>query len=252
MQVINGTSLQGQIVMGRLHFYHRPGYAIERFSKKPPEQEEQRYLWARQHSVLELAGVYDRVAEEVGKESATIFAIHAMLLEDDDFDGQVRDMLYQEGVTAEYAVHTVGTQIAAAFSAMKSEYMKARSVDIQDITRRMELRLLRAASPKRLTKQASIIVAESFLPSEVMELDRRRLLGLISTKGSVNSHAAQLLRAYHIPTLGEIDMDPRWEGRLALMDGFAHRLYLDPDEEIQEQLRLNYQAGGKPEEAGAL
>ena len=246
MRVLNGTSLQGQIVMGRLHFYHRPMLYVERCSKRTPEEEDRRYDWALQRSIQELTVLHDRAAREVGEDNASIFSIHAMLLQDEDCDRQIRAMIREEKTTAEYASYTVGTQVAESFSKMESEYMRARGVDIQDITRRMVMHLLNMTRTKCVTKQASIVVAESFLPSEVMELDRRWLLGLISTKGSVNSHTAELLRAYRIPTLGEIELGPEWDGRLALIDGFANCLYLDPDEEIQERLRLNYQEGGKP------
>lgn len=248
MQILTGQALHKQIAIGNLHFFHRTPPELQKQSKLGSDAEQQRYFLAQKHSVLQLAALYDRALEEVGDETASIFAIHAMLLEDGDLNRQIREMIREEGVTAEYAVYTVGNRVAETFAQMDSDYMCQRAVDIQDITRRVVLRLLHADVPDRQTQQPTILVANSFLPSEVLELDRRKFLGLISAKDGVTSHTAMLLKAYHIPALVDVELDPCWEGHLCLMDGFAQTLYLDPDHEVMERLRLDYQAGGKPEE----
>ena len=82
---------------------------------------------------------------------------------------------------------------------------------------------------------------------EMMDFDQRRLLGLITRKGSLDSHTAMLVRAYHIPAIVEVNVTPRCEGRLALMDGYTGSVYIDPEPEQLEQLRELYQANGRPE-----
>ena len=71
-------------------------------------------------------------------------------------------------------------------------------------------------------------------------------------RGNVDSHTAHLLRAYHIPGMIELDLSPdlEWEGQIGLMDGFDNKLYLDPDRELMEKLRLRYQGGAAPWAAG--
>ena len=49
-----------------------------------------------------------------------------------------------------------------------------------------------------------------------------------------------LLRAYRIPALAEVELNTEWDGHTALLDGFAHRLYLDPDPAMAERLRRRY------------
>ena len=55
-----------------------------------------------------------------------------------------------------------------------------------------------------------------------------------------------LLRAYRIPAMAEVELGMEWDGHLALLDGFGHRLYLEPDGDTLNQLRLRYQARGMP------
>ena len=249
MKILNGQALHAQIAIGRLHFFHREPPVIEQYSRKDWQTEEERYLWARKNSVQQLGTLYERALGEVGEETASIFAIHAMLLEDGDLGRRTRKMIREDGVTAEFATQTVGDQVAEVFAQIDSEYMRQRAVDFQDITRRMVFWLLNTGVPKCRNKEPVILVAEKFLPSEVMELDHRKMLGLISSRDGVTSHTALLLKAYGIAAMVDVDMDPAWEGRLSLMDGFAQKLYLDPEDSVMEQLRLTYQEGGKPRQA---
>lgn len=248
MQVLEAAAIGEQIAVGRLHTYHREPCHIEKNSELSWEQEDHRFLWARNHAIRELADLYERAGGELGEEEAYIFAIHSMLLEDEDLNRRVRRMIREEGVTAQYAIQTVGEQVMHTFQEMDSPYMRARAADIQDITRRMILRLLHIYPERTITREPVILVSDYFLPSEVMELDRRRILGLVTTKGSVDSHTAQILRYCRIPTLVGMDLPQSWEGHTALMDGNTGRLYLDPDVKLTERLRLEYERNGYPGE----
>ena len=94
--------------------------------------------------------------------------------------------------------------------------------------------------------EPAILVADSFLPSEVMDMDQRRLLGLISLNGSLDSHTSMLVQAYRIPAIVDVRLPAKWEGHLALMDCFTGTIYLDPEPAQQNKLRERYQANGCP------
>ena len=168
-----------------------------------------------------------------------------MLLEDHDYVETVRSLINGQGVTAEYAVQMAEISFSAAFTAMDNPYMRARAVDIRDISQRV-LRTLMGGRQTLLMDEPAILVADEYLPSEVMDFDQRRLLGLITRKGSLDSHTAMLVRAYHIPAIVEVPLSPRCEGRLALMDGYTGNVYIDPEREQMELLRELYQANGRP------
>lgn len=73
----------------------------------------------------------------------------------------------------------------------------------------------------------------------MLALDRRKLLGLVTWHGSVDSHTAMLLRVLNIPALTQTDIPHCWDGHPAILDGFSHCLYIDPEPEIFRQLGLN-------------
>ena len=188
MLELTGRSIAEQIAIGQLHFYRREPPVLAPRSQRGPQEELERFQQGQRQAVLQLAALYDRAFAEVGEETASIFAIHAMLLEDEDLVRTITDMIQREGATAEYAVKAAGDALAAAFGAMDSPYMRARSVDMRDISRRM-LRALLGRRPKApLTRPGTILVCEEFFPSEVMELDRRWLVGLAAMRGNEDSH----------------------------------------------------------------
>lgn len=250
MKMLEATPIGEQIAVGQLKFYHRQSYHLEQYSKLNPEREDERFLWAQRCSIEELTVLYDRAGQEMGESEASIFAIHAMLLEDEDLTRRVRRMIREEGVTAQFAIHTVGQQVMDTFSQMESTYMQARAADIQDITRRMILRLVNIRPDLTLQRQPTILVSDSFLPSEIVEMDRRRILGLVTAQGNVDSHSAQILRHCRIPVMVGVEgLDESMEGLTALMDGHTGRLYLEPTVELTEQLRREYERDGCPAHA---
>ena len=184
---------------------------------------------------------YERALLAVGEEIAAVFSIHAILLEDEEFISSVLTLIRERGVTAEHAVYAVGEELGEAFFGMESNYMRARAMDIRDISCQVIRLLLERVPENPLREGPAILVANEFLPSEIIDLDHSRLLGIIAHKGNVESHAAMLLRAYGIPAMTEVALERDWDGHLALLDGFDHKLYLDPDPSLLDTLRLRYQ-----------
>ena len=247
MRILEAPAIGDQITVGKLHFYRREFYDLERASRLSWEEEQRRFLNAQKLAIGELQELYSRAAAEMDKDEADIFAIHAMLLEDDELTEQVLEMIREEGVTAQYAMHTVGRQLMHTFKDMEDPYMRARAADIRDIMRRVVLRLVHIRPDHSLNDQPIILVSKYLLPSEIMELDRRRILGIITTEDSTDSHTAQILRRCGIPAFIGVPLTSDMEGTPALMDGHTGLLYLDPSVELTEYLRRKYERGGCPE-----
>ena len=53
------------------------------------ENEIARYESAKATAIEQLQGLYDKAVEEVGEANAMIFEVHAMMLEDDDYNESI-------------------------------------------------------------------------------------------------------------------------------------------------------------------
>ena len=237
MILIQGKGVSKGAACGPLYFFRRAAADIPRTGAGPTAELE-RFARAQAEAVAGLEALANQCRSRSDGESAALFEAHAMLVEDEDFVAAIRGAVSQ-GASAEFAVQSIGEQFAGMFSAMDDPYMRARAADMQDIARHLALPLL---GIRRTFPGASeaIVVCDHFLPSEVMHMDER-LLGLVSQKGSLDSHTAVLLKAYHIPVIVGTEFGPEWDGHRALIDGFAGNLYLDPDNGTEAALRLRYQ-----------
>ena len=73
--------------------------------------------------------------------------------------------------------------------------------------------------------ESHIIFAEDLAPSETAQLDRAKVLGLVTAKGSANSHTAILARTMGLPAITGIGdaFDPADDGHVAVIDAPAVR-----------------------------
>lgn len=228
MQVVTGYSLMEAVVAGPLRFYHPAPAFVPQFSHLSCQEELERFDRAQHQSVLELARLYDHAFELVGEQIATIFAIHAMLLEDPNYQDTARTTILMEGSTAEHASKSACDQLIETFRCMESPYMQARAADVRDISMRMLRALSGTHAPDLLQDGPAILVCTEFTPSQVITMDRTKLIGLVSCCGSPDSHAAALAIARGIPTLIGVDLDPAFDGCHAVLDGYQSRLYVHP------------------------
>lgn len=107
MQIFSGQSISSDVVFGPLHFLTPAPPTISAHSPLPPEEEWERFSTAHRQAVLELAQLYDQAVQMVGEKLATIFAIHAMLLDDQDYQDTVYSMIFSCGCTAAGKYHGV-------------------------------------------------------------------------------------------------------------------------------------------------
>ena len=84
-----------------------------------------------------------------------------------------------------------------------------------------------------------ILVAEDLAPSETVQLDRDRVLSLVTVQGSPYSHTAILAGTMGIPAVvgAGIPLDGSVDGKRGIVDGTAGVIYIDPDEETEHRMR---------------
>ena len=232
MKTTIGISILNRIAIGPLHIYHRTEPAVSICSSLTCAGELDRFESARLTAMDQLEAIYQQALGAVGSTYAVIFQIHQMMLEDDDYLDAVQTVIEERSATAEYAVATIRQEFAATFAAMENAYMRARAADVQDVSHRLVNILTGTTQPPILEGRPAILAADDLTPSEMMELDRERLLGFITRDPSPDSHAAILARTMGIPALMGVDFDDSWEGRLAALDGCGHCVYVDPTTEL--------------------
>ena len=246
MEVYQGKSVFGGIVIGRISVHKKDEQQVKRVRIEDPEQEILRYRQAKQTAMKQLRGLYQKALKEVGEANAAIFEIHQMMLEDDDYNESVENIIRMQQVNAEYAVASTGDNFAQMFSAMDDDYMRARSADVKDISERVLSVLGDRSTGIAASEEPVIIVADDLAPSETVQLNKDLVLSFVTVHGSVNSHTAILARTMSIPALigTAIPLTDDIDGKVGIVDGKNGCIYVDPDEDTlgrMQQLKLEEQ-----------
>ena len=237
MEVYQGKSIFKGIAIGKLFFYQKGEQSVKREKIQDTATEIQRYEAARQEAIDQLNVLYEKAVKEVGEVNAAVFEVHAMMLEDDDYVDSIVNIIETQRVNAEFAVATTGDNFAAMFAEMDDDYFKARAVDVKDISERLVNVLSGRNNGGDLGAEPVIVVADDLAPSETVQMDKEKLLAFVTRYGSSNSHTAILARTMNIPALIGVEIQEDWNEKLAVVDGYEGKLYIDPEEEVLTKMR---------------
>ena len=229
MEQFTGKSIFKGTAIGRVLFYSKNQQQVKRAKVEDTEAEIARYEDAKAKAIEQLGALHDKALAEVGEANAMIFEVHAMMLEDDDYNESVYNIIRNDNVNAEFAVATTGDNFSVMFAEMDDEYFKARAADVKDISERVISVLMGRTTDGDLGDEPVIVVAEDLAPSETVQMDKSKLLAFVTRLGSSNSHTAILARTMNIPALIGIDIKEEWNGKMAIVDGKTGTFYVDPD-----------------------
>lgn len=247
MKIIEGKGVFGAVAIGKIAFYKRGDVAVTREKNADTAAEKARFENAKGLSIGQLKGLYEKALKEVGESSAQIFEIHQMMIEDGDYNESVANIIDSQQVNAEYAVAVTADNFAEMFSSMDDDYMKARAADVRDISNRIIRNLTGSVDAAEETGGKFIICADDLSPSETVTLDKETVLAFVTKYGSSNSHTAILARTMNIPAVigaGE-ELDESYDGKMAAVDGFTGKVYIEPDEETLTALIQKKEADKK-------
>lgn len=236
--ILEGKSAFGGIAIGRLAIYQKKDKQVKRYRVEDTEAEAARFTQARETAKEQLHRLYEKALKEVGEESAMIFEVHRMMLEDPDYVEAVLNMIETRNINAEYAVATTGDNFAGMFATMDDEYMKERSADVKDISNRVISILDGAEDVEVSGEEPVILLATDLAPSETVQLDKSKVLSLVTRYGSANSHTAILAGTMNIPALVGIEFPESVNGKMGIVDGYAGRLIVEPEEKELAEYRV--------------
>lgn len=239
MELYRGKGVVPGIAIGRLYVFEKGKEQVEKISVADTEAEVVRFQSARGQAMEQLDKLYQDALSRVGEENAQIFDVHKMMLDDLDYIEAIEGHIREDAVNAEYAVTVTGKEFSAMFSGMDDAYMKARAVDVIDVSDRL-VRLLKGKKEAGLnTDEPVILLADDLSPSETIQMDKSKILAFVTRHGSANSHTAILARSLNIPSLVNTDIavSEQYHLREAVVDGAAGLLLLEPDAETLQKKR---------------
>ncbi len=239
MITCQGKSVFSGVAIGKIFVYKKADNTVEKYQIEDAAAEFERFKAAQAKAITQLQGLFEKTCKDIGEEEAMIFEMHQQLLEDLDYVEGIQGIIEGEGLNAEYAVSVVAKMMADMFIAMNDEYMSGRAVDVMDVSNRVISILNGTQVAAEAMEEPVIILAEDLAPSETVQFEKDKLLAFVTQKGSANSHTAILARMMNLPSLvtTDIDLNPEYNGKIGIVDGFTGKIYVEPDEVTMAEMK---------------
>jgi phosphotransferase system enzyme I (PtsP) len=193
----------------------------ERFTSNPAAEVEV-FRSALELAKKDMHNLGEGLEELLSSEELALFDVYIRMLDDRSLGGEVIAAI-MEGQAAQSAWSSVILKHVRTFRQMDDPYLRERAADVNDLGKRV-LGYLQSNDRKTLPMPRRVVlVGEDLSATALADIPVDRLVGIISLKGSSNSHMAIVGRALGIPTvMGAIDLPwAELEGQELIVDGFT-------------------------------
>ena len=173
--------------------------------------------------------VAENLEEELGPEDRALFGVYLSILDDSALGGEVAALI-KAGEWAQGALSQVMLRHIRHFERMEHSYLRERAVDVRDLGTRVLGYLQDADRGDVDYPERTVLVAEELTASALGEIPRDKLVGIVSMRGSANSHTAILARAMGIPAVVGVEDLPlkQLPDQRLVVDGYNGRVYVNP------------------------
>ncbi|MCD4830893.1 MAG: phosphoenolpyruvate--protein phosphotransferase [Anaerohalosphaeraceae bacterium] len=161
-----------------------------------------------------------------------IFAVHLRFLRDRSLRKKITDLVYNDLLTAEYAVSTTLRDIANHFASVQDAYISERAADIYDIEKRLLKHLLgkKREDAEHISYEV-VVIAHELSPTQTASFDRSFIKGFATDAGGRTSHTAIVARSLGIPAVVGLEnvtsnVNP---AAMVIIDGNRGVVVIDPD-----------------------
>lgn len=207
-------------------------------------EEVQRFDAALQAARDEVRALAGKLSGELRPEEMALFDVYLSMLDDNALGAEVRARILETNNWAQGALRQVVMQYVGHFQLMEDVYLRERATDILDLGTRI---LAHLQGNETETQDSDfpdqcILVSEELTPAMLGQVPASKLRGLVSVKGSSNSHVAILARAMGVPTvMGVVDVPyTQLHGLELIVDGYRGQIFSSPTDELRQQYQAIY------------
>ncbi len=243
---LKGVAASPGIAIGKAFVYKKEG-KFQAQHTNDARRELNRFTEAIEKSKIQLKEIKEKAERGIGKSEAEIFEAHLLMLEDPSFVENVKKNIEGKKLVAEAAVQEAMKKYIEMFESIKSEYFKARALDIQDICERIINNLQRVTTDSLAKLENKVIVIAKILtPSDTAQINKEMILGFATDTGGITSHTAIIARSLGVPAVVGLGnaTEKIISGDDIILDGFNGIVIINPDKETlahYEQKKREYE-----------
>jgi phosphotransferase system enzyme I (PtsI) len=144
----------------------------------------------------------------------------------------------QTNLKAEAGIFDAFEEQVKIFKDMDDEYLRTRSEDLEHIRKRL-LFILRHKLTDFQISEDTIIIAQSLMPSDIINFRKSGVMGIVTEIGGISSHVSILTRSCKIPSvIGLRDVLRKVKtGDTVIVNGSTGTLYINPSDSLIEKYK---------------
>ena len=202
--ILSGLGVSPGIAIGELFLLnraHKPGM-VQTIREDEVAREIELFEEAVRLSISQLREAKDKIIDKKMHEHLFIIDAHLLILEDRMFIGDIQTLIHNDLVSAESAVNQTLEKFQTVFDSIEDEYLRDRKADLNSVGDRL-LRNLRGENLPcvREIEKKTVLGAHELSPAITMQIDRDKVVALVSDLGGRSSHTAILARSFGIPAV---------------------------------------------------
>lgn len=244
---LQGVAASAGYAMGPVYIMQELHVKVEKkhIAQEKVEAELARLSEQVGQAVTEISDLRESTKQSVGEQEAEIFSAHLLVLQDPEYLGAIEAKIKAESIDAPSAVQEVTADFLQIFAAMDNEYIRERAADLRDVSQRLLRHLvgLKSSSLSDMADQV-ILAADDLTPSDTAQLDRSKVIGIITQSGGRTSHSAIMARSMELPAVVGIPslLENVKQGDFVIIDGSAGQVLINPPEELRQTYRQRRQS----------
>ena len=238
--ILEGIGVSPGVAIGKAYRVDRDRVSLVYYYLPSPaqtEKEKQRFDAAVDKAEADLKEIKSKIASEF-LEHGYILDTHIHMLRDRMLYDETIRLIEEQGINAEWALRQALENAQLIFAKIEDEYIRSRISDVDYVAERV-LQNLTGQNKRSVAgiKERVIIVAQDLSPADTIQLQVEKTLGFVTDMGGKTSHTAIITRSLDIPAVVGLEKvyQAVQSGELMVVDGYAGRVIIDPDEEL-----LNY------------
>ncbi|MEM1244228.1 MAG: phosphoenolpyruvate--protein phosphotransferase [Pseudomonadota bacterium] len=182
-----------------------------------------------------------RLSPNLPEEEQALFDVYLKILDGAGIKDAVVNEINQ-GQWAQGALRKVVQYHIRQFEAMEDSYLRERADDIKDLGLRILAQLQESQDEMIDYPPNTILLGENIPPAILAEVPEGRLKGIVSVRGSANSHVAILARALGVPAVMGVDglvaAAANYQNVDVIVDGYYGQVYIEPSKNLRHEFTI--------------
>lgn len=236
MRLFSGIAASPGIAVGNLRTIDRRCARVDEYivGQEGVAAEIERLKGAIAKTRVELETLKDHLISSTGDEHLFFIDTHLMILADERLFTETAAFIESGLINAEGALRQTIHRYREFFAGIEDVYLRERISDVETVIEKILCNMTgKAQAPISHDGTQTIIATHDVSPADILQMDRSRIIGIITEIGGTTTHTSILARAFELPAVAGVEgiTDLLLDGSPVILDGLSGKVVVNPDRE---------------------